>query len=507
MSKLSRRHFLQLLAASPLMSVGQISWASSKEEQQGTPKANDNESINYKALVCLQLVGGNDSWNMIFPMGDDSTHGKGHGYQTYAARRGGLAIAQETLQCPEVGHLHAANGHLPYTARSIGEGYLKGGYPLNGQWALHGCMPELAWLQQAGQLDCVINTGVLAAPVTRETLNTAELPLFLYAHDHQQRALALADATQVLRTGWGGRLADYWQSKGQYQTAHPLGKNIAVGRSSATLVGETPSELVLPAGRPITLWGAKRGQMQQRLTTLNQPQAGEGLSAIMANRQQEAINLAAMLSEQWGTTADYSKLTGPAGEAFFTLPPEATLGLDTNMQGYCMKQLETVARMIEIGKRDGLQRQLFVVTMPGFDTHDDQAPRHATLLRELSLSLWHFQQAMAHLGLTDNVTVFTQSDFGRTLMPNNAGTDHGWGGNQIIMGAAATGSILGNCPDLRQTSNAMAHDQRGRVIPTIASEQVTAHLLHWMGVPQQDLPQMLPHLRAFPASLTDATFT
>ncbi|MEK9714205.1 MAG: DUF1501 domain-containing protein, partial [Thalassolituus sp.] len=304
-------------------------------------------------------------------------------------------------------------------------------------------------------------------------------------------------AQQRRRTGWGGRLAKYWRDKGLYQTSNPLGLNISVERSSTTFNGERSNELVLPAGRPIKIWGAGRAELNKSMIPLYSPVHNNAFLNVIAARQKRAIELTAYLEEHWYSTYDYSKLTDPFDSALFALPDEQLLGLDIQMHGKLIKQLETVARMIEVGQREGLERQIFVVTMPGFDTHDEQHRRHHALLRELSLSLWHFQLAMQTLKLTDNVSLFTQSDFGRTLVPNNSGTDHGWGGIQIIMGAAAKGQLFGEMPDLRQTSESMDKDQRGRIIPTIASEQITAQMLKWIGVPATDLPQILPSIGRF----------
>ena len=200
---------------------------------------------------------------------------------------------------------------------------------------------------------------------------------------------------------------------------------------------------------------------------------------LIAERQRNAADLAGMLRARWEETTQYTDQTGTYGEPMFTLPDHSLTGLDTGFKGMLMSQLETVARMIEIGQQDGLKRQIFSVTMPGFDTHSDQANSHATLLRELSLSLWHFQTAIDRLGLADSVTLFTQSDFGRTLVPNNSGTDHGWGGIQLIMQNNPAEKVTGEYPDMTEESEDMYTDSRGRVIPGIAVENTVEKLMKW----------------------------
>ena len=144
---------------------------------------------------------------------------------------------------------------------------------------------------------------------------------------------------------------------------------------------------------------------------------------------------------------------------------------------------------------------MFVVTLGGFDTHANQADRHPLLIRELSIALGKFQKAMDAQQLADQVTLFTQSDFGRTLSPNATGTDHAWGGNQLVMGGAVKAQIIGTMPDLRETSEDMVPDPRGRIIPALAAEQTTAALLQWFGLDQQSITEVLPHLGSFDGPL------
>ncbi len=480
---MNRRQFMQMLAAA---SVSSYSWGKAETPQITATNIPDD---GYKALICLTLLGGNDSWNMLIPAGDETHTGKGRGYQTYHARRQELAIAREALPLPPIGSTLGSQGENPYYAKNIEATYTKGMYLIdNGRYGVHGCAPELAWLYNQNKLSWVVNTGVLAEPVTRSTLNSATLPAFLFAHNHQQKALYTGDALQRVKTGWAGRLADQWRA-GQpdgINKGHPFGLNIAVGSGTAIFSAEHSRELVVPAGRPIILNGYTG---DGRLATLRRKNMEIVLSAntidpfvrFIAERQQSAVNLAGMLSTRWNETTQYNDQTGTYGEPMFTLPDHSLTGLDTGFKGMLMSQLETVARMIEIGQQDGLKRQIFSVTMPGFDTHNDQANSHATLLRELSLSLWHFQTAIDRLGLADSVTLFTQSDFGRTLVPNNSGTDHGWGGIQFIMQNNPAERVMGEYPDISEGSQDMYTDTRGRVIPGISIDNTLNSMIAWLG--------------------------
>lgn len=272
-------------------------------------------------------------------------------------------------------------------------------------------------------------------------------------------------------------------------------------------------ELVLPFGKPKVIRGTVGNSQQAKAlndiwhqlanNTQNDVTRRNMWTSLFTDRQNTAFDLSNKLSDLWADTTDYSNVTGAYGEGLFDIPDSGAIAMDGKLSKKLVSKLETVARLIEIGKKEGLKRQVFVVTMGGYDTHAGQADKHPLLLRELSLGLGKFQQAMATLGTEDQVTLFTQSDFGRTLSPNGDGTDHGWGGNQLVMGGAIQSGIYGTTPDLSDNSQAMAEDPRGRVIPTLAAEQTTASIARWFGVKDNDLPELFPMLTAFTGTHTN----
>jgi uncharacterized protein (DUF1501 family) len=156
-----------------------------------------------------------------------------------------------------------------------------------------------------------------------------------------------------------------------------------------------------------------------------------------------------------------------------------------------------VANLIAV--RDGLQvsRQVFFVSAGGFDTHDDQLDDHPALLGDVSASLKAFQDALVELGVADKVIAFTQSDFGRTLTSNGDGTDHGWGGHQLVVGGAVLGQrIYGTMPRLEIGG---ADDTTGgRIIPTTGVDQYAATLARWFGVADAQIDAIAPNARNFP---------
>jgi len=152
--------------------------------------------------------------------------------------------------------------------------------------------------------------------------------------------------------------------------------------------------------------------------------------------------------------------------------------------------------MISIAPVLGLKRQVFFVALGGFDNHAVQATAHSTLLKELSGGMNAFYNATVELGVANQVTTFTASDFGRTYNPNADGTDHAWGNLQWIMGGAvAGGDLYGKMPSLQIGAN--DDTGRGRWIPTTSVDEYNSTLARWFGVSDTNLATVLPNLGRF----------
>jgi uncharacterized protein (DUF1501 family) len=164
-------------------------------------------------------------------------------------------------------------------------------------------------------------------------------------------------------------------------------------------------------------------------------------------------------------------------------------------------QLKQVAQMMQVQAALGVKRQIFFVGGGDFDTHGSQMQIQATLLSQLSPALGAFYNATVELGLANQVTTFTCSDFSRTFQPNSAaGSDHAWGGHHIIMGGAVKGGQLyGSFPTLA-LGGPDDSDKNGRWIPTTSSSQYAATLAQWFGVASADLGYVLPSLGNFSKS-------
>ncbi len=114
----------------------------------------------------------------------------------------------------------------------------------------------------------------------------------------------------------------------------------------------------------------------------------------------------------------------------------------------------------------------------------------------LAKALKEFNAAMEELGVQDKVCTFTASDFARTLTTNGDGSDHGWGGNHIVMGGGVNGKQLyGEYPELVEGNDQDV--ERGRLIPSISCDSYFADLALWFGVSQSELPDIFPNLEYF----------
>ncbi|MFW2403459.1 MAG: DUF1501 domain-containing protein [Gammaproteobacteria bacterium] len=405
----------------------------------------------YRALVCVFLLGGNDSFNMVVPRSQAE-------YDVYAQSRQNLAVAQNDL--------------LPITPLT----------PDGAQYGLHPSMPDVKTLFDAQNAAIVANMGPLVEPATKDEILNASVsvPPQLFSHnDQQDQWHSLAGLTQ-LKTGWAGRTADLL---GTLLPNQALPVNVSLSGNTLFQVGDgrTPYSIgadgaedydaLIPGGYP---FAAERRAMFERLLAVNYSSI---YTRALADVHRDALDLAGLVQ---GTLANHPP---PANTVF----PASQLG----------QQLQLVSQLISARNDLSMSRQIFLVSMGGFDTHDNQVALQPGLLEDVSQSLSAFHSATVELGVGNDVTAFTASDFGRTLTSNGDGTDHGWGGHQLVVGGAVQGGdIYGQMP-LLQLGGADDLDA-GRMVPTIAVDQYAATLLNWFGLSAGEIDQIAPNLANFP---------
>ncbi|MFO1305587.1 MAG: DUF1501 domain-containing protein [Burkholderiales bacterium] len=438
----ARRALLKSAAASGLLAAvaRQAAWA--------------RNAPDYKALVCIFQQGGNDGENTLVRL-DRSEYAK---YASIRTPASGLNIPLGDL--------------LPVKPRNA---------PALG---FHPACRSLQSLFEQRRLAIVANMGMLAAPSTRAGLTTrGEVrPANLFSHSDQQRALQSADARGMTRTGWGGRIADGVAPANADALAPSA---VALQQWGIFVNGAKTIPLSLPPGASTTA-AITPDPTADAI-------AGTAMREILGGRRSNAFDVTAQVYAREGlaSSALVTPLLDPktsrAARHFEPLSSEVS------------QQLRTVAMLVEGRERTQLQRQVFHVRQGNYDTHGSQAAIHHRLLADLSEAVAAFERAMGDLGLGRNVTIFTLSDFGRTLKPAaNKGTDHGWGNYAFVIGDAVRGGeVYGTLPTLAldgpdDLGNA------GRWIPTTSLEQYAAPLARWLGIPEADLPYVLPNIGRFP---------
>ena len=405
---------------------------------------------DYKALVVMYLAGGNDSFNMLVPTSAQA-------YAEYAASRQNLAVPLNDL--------------VPIAPAT----------PDQNSYGLHPALTNIRERFDSNKLAFVANVGSLVRPVTRSEYldRTAVLPPLLFSHKHQQAQTMQVDAGDDDALGWGGRFGDTLR---QMNGGSPLSPGISIAGSTPLLTGDPTQGYHLRSSGSVALTGF----------------TGAGGPALRATfddlRQRSHSNL---LHEEFAQTRNESiELDALVTAALATGSPLQT---DFSEGGPVAGQLRMVARMMQVRSALEMQRQVFFVRMGGFDTHGGQIGDQPTLFHNIDVAIRAFHEAMEELGLENKVTLAVISEFGRTLSSNGQGTDHGWGGHYLVSGGAvAGGDIYGSMP--RFVLDGPDDSGRGRIIPTTATDQFTATLGRWFGIPDLDLPQILPNLNQFAAA-------
>ena len=408
---------------------------------------------DYKAIVCFLFAGGSDSYNMLIPTGTSD-------YNEYSTVRSNQAIPLN-----EIIPINPTNT----PGKTFG---------------VHPSMTNMASMFDSGKLAFVSNIGTLVEPTTKtEYYNqSVDLPLGLYSHSDQVMHWQTSVPHDRVATGWGGKMVDLLNAMPNGPATNPnISMNISLSGSNVFQTGINSVEFALHPE-----WGAlgMNGYGDEWFTSQLRTEAIDNL----VDAQYQDIFKKTYASTL--KTARDGNLQCQEAEENAT-PLATEFGTD-----YLSLAFERIAKTINIRDSLGMKRQVFFVEYGGWDHHDELIANQALMLSEVDTALNSFNLAVEEMGLSNNVTTFSISEFSRTLISNGNGTDHAWGGNVFVMGGAVNGQqIYGQYPQLALGSNLEIGN--GVLIPTLSADEYFAELALWYNVPVSGLLDIFPNLGNF----------
>ncbi|MBN8887808.1 MAG: DUF1501 domain-containing protein [Rudaea sp.] len=419
---------------------------------------------DYKALVCLFLLGGNDSWNMLIP--SDSTR-----YAAYSTARSGgppagMAIAQNTL--------------VPVNVLGAGSGETYG---------LHPNLTELASVFNAGNAAFVVNVGTALQPINKSQYLTPGYPVppQLFSHADQQAQWQYGQPKQNGVTGWGGLLADRLHVLNPGMTV-PM--SLSLSGQNRFQVGDSIQPYTLTASGPVGLNGYT---------------GTGGAGRLSALEQMLAQTYADPFSRTYAKTVNNSLGYYQTMQTALAAAPALTTPFPANNP--IAAALQQIAKIISVRDKLGAKRQIFFIGYGSFDSHDNQLTEQPKLFTTISQALAAFNNCTINdLKIPQSVTTFTLSEFARTLNSNGDGTDHAWAGMQFVMGGAVKGQRIYGAPAAsgsvfpNQALNGPDCLARGQMMPGVSCDQYSATLASWLGVQSCDIAEIFPYVKNFPTA-------
>ncbi|ARV19777.1 hypothetical protein AEP_02851 [Curvibacter sp. AEP1-3] len=444
---------------------------------------------DYKALVCVFLFGGNDYANTLIPYDDTN-------YNLYSTIRGGGAGQT-------AGGIALAKSALTATLLSPSVGPTDSQGQLNRQFALNPAMTGLAGLFNSGKMAVQLNVGPLVKPLTRTQYNSSDRTTYprppqLFSHNDQQ-SIWQSSSPEGSTVGWGGNMGDLVLSNSLNTSS--VFTCMSVSGNAVFLSGDTALQYQVSTSGAIKIQPATN-------TSLYGNSAVPGAIYNLLHNQTSAHK---MENEYLAVTKRALDAESSVSTALALTPPTTTFPTDSLGQ-----QLKMVARLINGRSTLGVRRQVFFVSMGGFDLHDNLIRDHGGLLGKVSAAMTAFYNATVEMGVDSKVTTFTASDFGRTLASNGDGSDHGWGSHHFVVGGAVNGKrFYGEAPPINVTDGSGSprvysaaeqwHVGQGRLLPRTSVDQYAATMAKWFGVTDTEMPQVLANINNFgtPAGRAD----
>jgi uncharacterized protein (DUF1501 family) len=410
---------------------------------------NSESEDDYKAMVCILLAGGNDSYNMLVPMDPQA-------YKAYSDSRSNMALATKNLIALDP----SLTGGVPY--------------------GLHPAMPELEDLVSSGECVFINNIGTLVAPTNKNKYlngSSRDIPLGLFSHADQEQQWLTGIPNNLSKTGWGGRVADLLKDM---NSNDKMSISLSLNGTNIFQQGNetNPYTLNTENGAEV-MWAYNRGNSFDYRS--------RAIDSLMNYNYSDAFEQTYM--------AEIRK-SQEGGEVFrdaYNRREYFSTNFDTDELS---ARLKMVANTIAARKFLGVKRQVFFVSMGGFDHHDYLLDSHTRDLKRVSRAIGSFYSAIKELKLEKQVTTFTISEFARTLTSNGDGTDHAWGGTSMVIGGSLNGKkMYGKYPNLKL--NDELDIGNGVFIPTTSTDEYFAELALWFGVSRNELPTIFPGIKNF----------
>ncbi len=453
-SRISRREFLK--RASALSFTGTAAPFALNLASIGAASA--QMAGGYRAVVCLFLFGGNDHTNTIVPY--DQTE-----YDEYFNSRPDIALMRNALSATATAPVASQGGQ---------------------SFAFHPALTSLNALYDNGNLAVMANVGPLIQPTTMAQYQNRSVPLppKLFSHNDQQSVWQANTAVgEGARRGWGGRMGDMLAS----QNGLPIFTAVSAAGNTVFLSGENVLQYQMSTSGAISIRGisgslygsSSASSRYQQLIRRNSPHLFED---ELGNVTARSIDSNALLSS--------------------SLPPASQFMTPIPSGNRLASQLNIVARMIFARGSLGTNRQVFFVSLGGFDNHDFLLDRHGNLMQTLDQAVAAFYAWLGEMSMESNVTLFTASDFGRTLTSNGDGSDHGWG--RITSRWETRYEVAISMAHFLKLPSIPPEDVRqGNLLPSTSVDQYAATFARWLGVSDSSMPAVLPNIVNFSQRYVD----
>ena len=497
----SRRNLLKMGSCGAMTSTTFLSTLMHLKMTNAVMAAPQIPSTGYKALVCLFFSGAIDQYNLLMPHGDTQADPK---YIQYVTTRSGAALKRnDPTRGIDDGVLNSTTNPTDGYMLPIEDSAAAGG--TGRVYGMHHRLPWLRSIYNAGHATFVANTGALVQPIANNAeyaLTSKIKPIGLFSHNDQQRAWQTAVPTSRTQVkGWAGKMADLFTDSASSAAAANVFTAISLSGQSLLLNGNRIFPYTISTGGAVQLtgYGTTSNPYDRVFTTMQNDLKTRVFVDLLEKTARDEFGEARDAAAAFQT--EFNKVTLPAPPVGSPAFSAGTLGTNLGAVAKAIKIAQSTTAPL---KQD---RQVFMVNIGGWDHHASLLTNQNTMLPSIDNGLKAFYDFLIAESLLDKVTLFTISDFSRTLQFNGSGSDHAWGGNPFVMGGAVnrgtgpvgTNRIWGNYPDIVLDTSSTGIDRgRGILIPSTSTDSYHAELCRWYGVGNDsNLDLVLPNLRNF----------